>query len=80
MFPDEWDVALVANYSPGSVLAPNQIEPNPSMFKQFHIKDLGRDPKTFNLEAFWEYEERTQYHLWVEEEKEEATCATQVPR
>ena len=52
VFPDEWDVVLIANYSPGCVLSPNQIEPNPSMFKQFHVKDLGRDPKTFNLKEF----------------------------
>jgi hypothetical protein len=26
------------------------------MFRQFHIKDLGRDPNTFDLEAFQKYE------------------------
>lgn len=26
------------------------------MFRQFHIKDLGRDPNTFDLENFWNYE------------------------
>ena len=26
------------------------------MFRQFHIKNLGTDPGTFDLEAFWEYE------------------------
>jgi len=71
VFPDEWDVVLISNYSPGSVLAPNQIEPTPSMFKQFHIKDLGKDPKTFNLDAFWEYEESI-----IEENRVEETGCT----
>jgi len=56
VFPEAWDQELLEQYKPGSVLAPNQIEPTPSMFRQFHIKDLGRDPKTFNTNDFWEYE------------------------
>jgi GT2 family glycosyltransferase len=51
-----WDNVLESIYTPNSVISPNQIEPYPSMFKQFHIKDLGRDPKTFDLKAFWDYE------------------------
>ena len=53
VFPSEWDTALLKDYEPNSVMSPNQIEPTPSMFKQFHIKDCGRDPKTFSLESFW---------------------------
>jgi len=56
VFPYGWDKALELVYTPNSVIAPNQIEPTPSMFRQFHIKDLGRDPKTFDLKAFWRYE------------------------
>jgi glycosyltransferase involved in cell wall biosynthesis len=56
VFPEAWDQVLLENYNPGYVLTPNQIEPTPSMFKQFHIKDLGRDPKTFNINDFWEYD------------------------
>lgn len=56
VFPKMWDVRLQNLTSEGIVWAPNQIEPTPSMFKQFHIKDMGRDPKTFDLEAFWKYE------------------------
>jgi FkbM family methyltransferase len=56
VFPEAWDQVLLENYKPGYVLTPNQIEPTPSMFKQFHIKDLGRDPKTFNINDFWEYD------------------------
>lgn len=71
VFPDEWDVALVANYSPNCVLTPNQIEPYPSMFKQMHIKDLGKSPESFDLEKFWEYEESI-----IEENKIEETGCT----
>jgi glycosyltransferase involved in cell wall biosynthesis len=56
VFPEAWDQVLLEQYKPGSVLAPNQIEPTPSMFRQFHIRDLGRDPKTFNINDFWEYD------------------------
>ena len=58
VFPMSWDSALLSDYVPNSVIAPNQIEPTPSMFKQFVIADLGRDPKTFRLRAFWDYEVR----------------------
>jgi glycosyltransferase involved in cell wall biosynthesis len=57
VFSDVWDQVLLEEYKPGCVLAPNQIEPTPSMFKQFHIKDLGKDPKTFDLQAYWDYED-----------------------
>jgi glycosyltransferase involved in cell wall biosynthesis len=57
VFPLGWDTELLKNYIPNSVISPNQIEPTPSMFKQFHIRDCGRDPKTFNLESYWKYEE-----------------------
>jgi glycosyltransferase involved in cell wall biosynthesis len=57
VFSDVWDQVLLEEYKPGYVLAPNQIEPTPSIFKQFHIKDLGKDPKTFDLQAYWDYED-----------------------
>jgi glycosyltransferase involved in cell wall biosynthesis len=57
VFPYRWDTLLEEIYTPNSCIAPNQIEPIPSMFRQFHIKDLGRDPKIFNLELFWKYEQ-----------------------
>jgi glycosyltransferase involved in cell wall biosynthesis len=56
VFPDQWDKNLEESYLYGSVITPNQIEPTPSMFQQFHIKDLGRDPKTFSIDNFWKYE------------------------
>lgn len=56
VFPSGWDETLESVWQDGAVISPNQIEPTPSMFSQFHIKDLGRDPSTFDLEAFWSYE------------------------
>jgi GT2 family glycosyltransferase len=57
VFPINWDSQLEKVYNPHFVIAPNQIEPNLSMFRQFHIRDCGRDPKTFSLENFNLYEE-----------------------
>jgi glycosyltransferase involved in cell wall biosynthesis len=57
VFPDVWDQVLLEEYKPGYVLSPNQIEPIPSMFRQFYIKNLGRDPKAFDLQTYWDYEQ-----------------------
>tara|TARA_R110002153_G_scaffold46291_1_gene130567 strand:- start:147 stop:902 length:756 start_codon:yes stop_codon:yes gene_type:complete len=57
VFPKNWDVQLEKLDQTNSVISPNQIEPTPSMFKQFHIRNCGSDPKSFNLETYWEYEE-----------------------
>ena len=57
VFPLEWDIQL--NYwklQDNQMIVPNQIEPNPSIFPQFHIKDFGSDPKIFNLDNYWGYE------------------------
>ena len=56
VFPVNWDRDLLESYEENSVISPNQIEPNPSMFSQFHIQNLGTDPKNFNLKEFWRYE------------------------
>jgi len=56
IFPLYWDKHLEEDYINNSVLTPNQIEPYPSMFSQFHIKDLGKDINTFNLKRFQDYE------------------------
>lgn len=71
VFPHHWDIILQNDYVPNSVISPNQIEPIPSMFKQFHIVDLGRDPKIFDLEAFWRYD----YH-YISGDKIEETGST----
>jgi glycosyltransferase involved in cell wall biosynthesis len=59
VFPAGWDKHLLESYQSNSVVSPNQIEPRPSMFSQFVIRDLGTDPKTFDLEKFWKFE----YHV-----------------
>jgi len=56
IFPLNWDIHLEKDYVENSVLSPNQIEPHPSMFPQFHIKDLGKSVDTFDLKRFQEYE------------------------
>lgn len=56
IFPKNWDTFLENDYKGAdTVLTPNQIEPFPSIFPQFHIKNLGRDPKLFDIENFWNY-------------------------
>ena len=70
VFPCNWDLKLAESYQPNSVVAPNQIEPIPSMFRQFYIKNLGRDPKAFDLQAYWDYEDS------VREDKVEETGST----
>ena len=57
VFPVDWDTKLISKFQPGWVFAPNQIEPNPSMFPQFHIINLGTTPQEFDLKAFQDYEE-----------------------
>ena len=57
VFPKDWDERLLGVWEEDAIIAPNQIEPIPSMFRQFNIKDLGRDPLTFDLEAFNKYAE-----------------------
>jgi len=56
VFPKHWDSILELNWVDGSIISPNQIEPYPSMFSQFHIKDLGKNIYEFDLDKFWEYE------------------------
>ena len=60
VFPRNWDEKLTPFKQQGVVISANQIEPNPSMFPQFIIKDLGKSPEEFDLEQYWEFED-TQY-------------------
>jgi O-antigen biosynthesis protein len=60
VFPRNWDEKLTPFKQQGVVVSANQIEPNPSMFPQFIIKDLGKSPEGFDLEKYWEFED-TQY-------------------
>lgn len=52
VFPKHWDSDLLEVYSEKLVIAPNQIEPAPSIFKSFVCKQFGTDPRSFNSEAF----------------------------
>ncbi len=67
VFPKNWDLSLLESYQLNSVISPNQIEPYSSIFSQFVIKDLGRDPKTFDLEKFWDWETNLTTRLKIDE-------------
>lgn len=59
VFPQNYDVSIansVVDRYKNYVVSFNQIEPTPSMFKQFVIKNLGTDAKSFDLKAYWGYE------------------------
>jgi GT2 family glycosyltransferase len=57
VFPKQWDEKLLKHYTPNSVLTPNQVEPDESIFRQFHIENLGKNITEFDLNEFWKYEE-----------------------
>jgi O-antigen biosynthesis protein len=50
--PNNWDACLLQSKPNNSVISPNQIEPTPSMFKQFYHFDLGKNVVDFDLEKF----------------------------
>ena len=56
VFPEKWDEKLNTIYRPDAIISPNQIEPYNSIFRQFHIQDLGRSIESFDLEKYWNYE------------------------
>lgn len=59
VFPLRWDQKILQQgRCDNDVTCINQIEHRPSMFKQFHIKDLGTKPSEFDLERFWKDEEK----------------------
>ena len=70
VFPTEWDTILQLNWVSGAIISPNQIEPFPSMFSQFHINDLGKTVDEFNLNKFWEYEK------YISKEKQDGFGST----
>ena len=57
VFPKNWDIELEPHLAKGRVITPNEMEPQPSMFRQKHIKDLGKSPNRFDLYQFWDYEQ-----------------------
>lgn len=72
VFPQYWDTKLEQIWQPNAVISPNQIEPYDSIFSQFIINDLGRDPKTFDLEKFWNFDN------YISTEKID-TCGSTLP-
>jgi len=57
IFPKNWDKKLKYwKLRDNQMIVPNQIEPNPSMFSQFHIYNLG-SLNEFNLNEFQLYED-----------------------
>lgn len=73
VFPRFWDTTLLEDWEDGTVITPNQVEPYPSIFKQFHIEDLGTSPGSFDLEKFWLFD----YHYASGDKKEE--CGSTLP-
>ena len=57
VFPKDWDIEIEPYIKKRKVVTPNQMEYSPSMFNQFHIKDLGKTPSEFDLKTFWDYEQ-----------------------
>ncbi len=58
VFPQDWDLHIKPFLKKGRVVTPNEMEPQPSMFNQKHIKNHGRSPQEFDLNKFWEYEKK----------------------
>lgn len=56
VFPKEWDKILLDNFYPRQVVAPNQIESQPSIFKSFILRNYGESVKEFNLQQFQQEE------------------------
>lgn len=52
VFPLNWDTILLNNFQERMVVAPNQIEPKPSMFKSFIIQNYGGSTEDFSLDKF----------------------------
>jgi len=73
VFPKNWDIDLLNLFTPGQVLSPNQIEPNPSIFNQFHIKDLGKTIDNFDFDAF------IQYSLFIKDDDIDEYCGSTLP-
>ena len=57
IFPHQWNLKLEYwKLKDNQMIVPNQIEPNPSMFPQFHINDFGSNVESFSLKDFTSYE------------------------
>jgi glycosyltransferase involved in cell wall biosynthesis len=57
LFPMGWDSILDQTFRKGILLVPNQIEPKPSIFKQFKIcPELDIEPNKFDLNSWFDWE------------------------
>jgi glycosyltransferase involved in cell wall biosynthesis len=63
VFPRDWDKKLKSAQRTNTVIAPNQIEPLPSIFKNFVIKNFGVGPADFQYEAYLDYEASIKFQL-----------------
>jgi GT2 family glycosyltransferase len=64
VFPPHWDTSLSAAFKPDHVLAPNQIEPRPSIFPDFIIKDFGITADTFDFDAYAKFADIISRNAW----------------
>jgi glycosyltransferase involved in cell wall biosynthesis len=61
----DFDVKLLDVVSPKKVIAPNQVEPRPSIFPDFVIENLGTTPDNFQYETWLDYEQQKYCdHRW----------------
>ena len=58
VLPYHFDKILLEQYSPKTMVVPNQIEPRSSMFKSFIIRNFGEDVKEFDLKIFTTEEQK----------------------
>jgi GT2 family glycosyltransferase len=60
VFPSGWDIELTnIPMKRGMVFSPNQVEPHPSIFKQFIIKNFGLHPREFDLDIWFKFTSNT---------------------
>ena len=63
VFPQNWDDSIRRlKSSSKSIFSLNQIEPNPSIFPQFVIQNLGKNLTEFDIDAFWKFETKSKVY------------------
>jgi GT2 family glycosyltransferase len=56
VFSHAWDSRLLEVYDEKKVIAPNQVEPRPSIFRSFYCRDLGTTPDSFDYGLWYQWE------------------------
>jgi glycosyltransferase involved in cell wall biosynthesis len=59
-----FDDILLDVCNPNKVIAPNQVEPAPSIFPDFLIEDFGRTPEQFQYDEFLKFAYSHNEHKW----------------